>query len=334
MCAAVLSLSSCGDRSSPSGSSPASDARGSSIPPEPELQRSYATDCTFGGRVERCTLRLWVNKANATVADRLTFVMEAGAPTGVAVRWPDTAGLFAETDVLSVEDERTVDPAAPARFVERRVILLEPFLPGDRAVPAMPISYVGGGGASCTITSDPFTISVTSLLHGDAANEPELRDVVEPEPAPKAWWIWPLAGLGVLTLAGLTALVLRRRGRATAEPLTPYGAAMKRLKELEEAAPGDHAQHAAALGDTLRRYVSGVVGIGPRDRTTEELMSELGDAPTINVESVRETLTRLDELSFAGASVGAPEVHELRDRVYKLVMGIQAGYAARAGGDD
>jgi hypothetical protein len=117
------------------------------------------------------------------------------------------------------------------------------------------------------------------------------------------------------------------------EPLTPYGMAMTRLKELENGPPVvDHAGYAAALGDTLRRYIAGVLGMEPKDRTTEELMSEVGSEPSLNIASVRDVLARLDEVSFAGASIGAPEAHELRDRVYKLVMGIQAGYAAQVEG--
>lgn len=326
-----LMLASCGERDASSTSPPPSSS--AATDQQPEIERSYSTDCDFGGRVERCTLRLGVNKANATVADRITLVMEAGAPTGVTVRWPEPTDLFTEADVLSVEDERSVDPAGAARVVERRVILVEPFLPGDRDVPAVSVGFAGVGGALCTINTDPFTITVTSLLADAALDEPELRDVVEPPPARGPWWIWPLAIAGGLTLAGLTAFAIRRRGARKVEPLTPYAEALRRLKELEEAPPVNPAEIAATLGDTLRRYVAGVLNMEPKDRTTEELMSEIGDAPTINVASVQAVLARLDEVSFAGASVATPEVHELRDRVYKLVTGIQAGYAADAGGN-
>lgn len=328
-CVAAASLTSCGKDGPPPAPAEAAS-------PAPEVQRSYSADCELSGERVRCEVRVFVNKGHATVADRIELALEAIAPAGVRVEWPSVGDSIAEMDVLGVEDRRSLGAAPASLGVTRRVVVMEPFLPGERTLAPMEVRFVDAGGASCVVTTEPVKIVVTSLLEGDGhPDEPELRGVIEPGARRTAWWVWPVAGIALLGVAGLGAMAWRRRGTRTAEPLTPYAAAMKRLKELDES-PADAfgGAYTNALGGILKTYIAGAMGVEAKDRTTEELLSEIGDEPTINASSLREVLTRLDQVSFAGASIGAAEAHELKDRVYKLVMGIQAGRtAAEAGGN-
>jgi hypothetical protein len=314
------------------------EGSGTDIPPtaetEPEVQRSYSSVCELGGGSVMCGVRLSVNKVSATVADRIELVMEAAAPSGVRVEWPEIGAALGGLDVLGVE-EASFSPG-DGRVGERRVVLLEAFLPGDRELPRMEVRFVDAGGASCVVATEAVKIAVASLLEGEAGAgaEPALRGVVEPEPEGTPWWVWGAGAVVVLGVAGLTALALRRRGGRAPVALTPYAAAMKRLGELEasgveEATVGSYC---AALGETLRQYLPGALGLPARDRTTEELMAEVGDDATVNTARVREVLTRLDEVSFGGSRSGVAESLELRDAVHKLVMGIQAGRTALATG--
>jgi hypothetical protein len=302
-------------------------------PAGPEVERTYRTTCEVGGRDVVCEVRLTVSKAAATVADRIEMVLEARVPDGVKVEWPKIEKSLGGLDVLGVEDEAPVavgrgDSGAPKRELVRRVVLLEPFLPGEREIPQLEAKFSGAG--ACRIVTEPVRVEVTSLIEGEP-KEPELRGVVEPKPETTAWWVWAAAGAGTVLLAGVVFAALRMGGKKLAPPLTPYGAAMKRLEEIEEEgmlAEGKTSEYGAALGETLRVYVSGAMGLRAGDRTTEQLLVELGSQPSVNIASLQELLGRLDEVSFAGASVSVGEAQELRDRVHKMIVGMQAVRAA------
>ncbi len=295
----------------------------------PEVERTYRTTCEVGGRDVVCEVRLTVSKAAATVADRIEVVLEARVPEGVKVEWPKIETSLGGLDVLGVEDDAPVavgqgDTGAPRRELVRRVVLLEPFLPGPREIPSLEAKFSGAG--ACRIVTEPVKVEVTSLIEGEPT-EPELRGVVEPTPETTAWWVWAAAGAGTVLLAGIVVVALRMGGKKQAPPLTPYGAAMKRLQEIEEGgmlAEGKTSEYGAALGETLRVYVSGSMGLAAADRTTEELLVELGSQPSVNIASLQDLLGRLDEVSFAGAGVSVGEAQELRDRVHKLIVGMQA----------
>src|SRR5688572_22332627 len=146
----------------------------------PEVERTYRTTCEVGGRDVVCEVRLTVSKAVATVADRIEVVLEARVPDGVKVEWPKIEKSLGGLDVLGVEDEAPVavgqgDSGAPKRELVRRVVLLEPFLPGVREIPQLEARFSGAG--ACRIVTEPVKVEVTSLIEGEPT-EPELRGVV------------------------------------------------------------------------------------------------------------------------------------------------------------
>lgn len=303
---------------------------------EPQTQRIYRATCEFGGKPAACEVRMSVSRVTATVADRIEILLEARVPEGVRVEWPEMplAGAF---NVLGGEDTGPVllapEGGGPRRVGVRRAVLLEPFLPGDREIGRMEVGLVSSAGESCVITTEPVKIEVASLIEGEPS-EPGLRGVVEPEPERVAWWVWAVGGASVVALACAFALVLRRRKPREPEALTPYAAAMKRLAELEGSSEtGDVSAYCAVLADTLRVFVAGTMGLPPADRTTEQLIAELGDQPAVNVTSLREVLVRLDEASFGGGAIPVGEAHELRDKVHKLIVGLQAMRTASESGE-
>lgn len=332
-CAAlVLPLSAVAQESAkPAPATPTTPPTAAPDSSAPEVERTYRTTCEFGLKDNTCEVRLTVSKAAATVADRIEVILEARVPEGIKVEWPEIKESLGGLNVLGVENQPSVtlgvgEPESAKRELVRRVVLLEPFLPGEREIPAMEVRFVGAGGAACKITTESVKIQINSLLSGEA-KDPELRGIVEPKPVGTAWWVWAAGGGGVLVLASVAALALSRRRRRPEPPLTAYGTAMKRLEELEESGmlgEGKTSEYCTVLGETLRAFVGATMGLPEADRTTEQLMAELGSQPSVNISALGELLAGLDEASFAGAPIGVGEAQELRDKVHKMVVGMQA----------
>lgn len=299
------------------------------------VEQHHASTCDLGTTDGRCEVRVTLNHAVATVADRIELTLEARAADAVRITWPDATAILNGFTMLATDDHEAILPPADenslaTRKLTRRVIVLEPFLPGEREIGSFPVRFTGVAGASCEIVTEPIRIEITTLLEGEP-QEPELRGMVEPKPEPTAWWIWPAAGGTLLVLAGIGVLAWRSRSVKAPQELSPYAAAVKRMDEIEQTgslAQGRLSEACAEMGDTVRTYIAGAMNLTPGHRTTEQLLADLGDAPSINMGHLSNLLSRLDEAGFAGKTISVAEANELRDGVRKLIVGVQAARAA------
>ncbi len=283
-------------------------------------------------------LRVGIDKEKPTVADRIEMVLEARVDPGVRVEWPrieETLGDFAV--VRRVEEPPAVDARGrTGRTLRSERLVLEPFLPGARTIPALEFTCTRMGAAPTALRTEPITIEVVSVLEVGAANahaDPAvMRGVVDLPGARRvtAWALGAGAGATALALVGAGGW-MRRRLRREAEmpnpgPVEMARSRLRRLKGVDLSAPGAAAEALAELSDILRCYARGRFGLPPVEATTDQFLGALRDAaPSSVVQTVGELAARMDASKFAGRAFGASEARQVLKSLWELVERTSAG---------
>ena len=165
---------------------------------------------------------------------RLTLLVEA--PARSVLGFPEVA---AHLGPFVVENHTALGPTTDAerRELWRHDLILEAEGVGDLTVPALTVTIQGEGAAAADlrqITTDPLTVTVTSLVPPDA-DLTEPRDIAPPVALPRAspaWLPW-LLGVIPLAFAGLALVFWRRRHTRPTAALEPRPAHLLALAELE-----------------------------------------------------------------------------------------------------
>ncbi|MFG0256716.1 MAG: hypothetical protein ACF8GE_02320 [Phycisphaerales bacterium JB043] len=97
------------------------------------------------------------------------------------------------------------------------ILRLEPFLPGDGAIPPLTFRLFSSTDPAYVpdeITSEPINFAVTSVLEGvddfTPAQLPDPPEPLEAEAQPLPAWIWFVAGALTIGALALGAIVMRR----------------------------------------------------------------------------------------------------------------------------
>lgn len=282
-------------------------------------------------------LRLSPERSSLTLAQRLTVRLEVRMPVGWQVTWPTIGAELGAFTVVSVSEPSTSviqsaagqggEAAAGQQTVGvsvKRTLVLEPVDADKHEIPAMEFAFTppsGVIGKAITLRTEPVGITVTSLLEGAAT--------VAPDPG-KGRGIAPIdpgflasARLfvdehrttiiigGAAAVMGVSALwfvaVRRRRDRS----LTPEQAARRRLGRVVVAndSPVEAIGGAMVeLADILREYAAARFNLPQADRTTEELLADLGALQGVPSAELGQMLRQFDQVKFAGATAHAPDV--------------------------
>lgn len=223
---------------------------------------------------------LKVERANISVADRVSVVVEATAPETLEIEFPERAEKLGE---FMVADFRTEQPrlVGDGRVLHRRSYLLEPFLAGSYLIPPLTVRGVGreSGAEDTEIVTDEIAIEVTSVLP-QAEQQPEIKEIAEPLEMPAPWWPW-VAGVAVLAAAIAGLLWWRRRKRlerGQVPPPAPHEVAYAELEKLLALGlleKGEAKLFYLRLSNVLRHYIEDRFGLRAPEQTTEEFLVEL-----------------------------------------------------------
>jgi hypothetical protein len=321
-----------------------SDAAAAPAAPAAALERRFATP---DGRAE---VVMKVDRTDMTVADRVELVLRTTAQQPVQVMWPAVGEKLGDFTVASrIEDSPAAVerlPSGTAMTTEMRVYRLEPFLAGKHTIPALEFAVVGGGSASlrregegekkekdggaasdgtvATLVSDPIEIEVRSLLGSD--EKAELAPARGPLALPDGpgWSGWVVAGIVTLVIgaAAWAVVVMRHRRQPAAEAASPLEQVRARLRQLYQTDLATSADIRAAyteLAELLRRFASSAYGLPAADRTTEELLIALETVPLAPHRQIRELLTHMDEVRFAGADVAVQQARDTLDAASEII---------------
>lgn len=152
-----------------------------------------------------------------------------------------------------------------------------------------------------------------------AADAPDIRSIVPPQPYYLGGGWWWLAAVGVcLALAALAAWMFLRKPKKPAAPaLTPRQLAAQQLRELETRMDAmDARTFGGAVADVLRVYIGAQYHMHPERQTSEEFLASITDSrafSTVEHALLTEFLDGCDLLKFARADA----THEGKRRLLK-----------------
>lgn len=240
-----------------------------------EQSRSVASDVL--------SVSVHVSSTGITVADRLTVLFEARRADGVAPHWPGELRDLAEGAPFGVAEPAGAagDIPAPAPWTvvavrrqtvapghELLALTLEPYLAGDKSIPAL---RFGDGRGS--VQTEPIAVHVASVAGGEtdggavgAARDPlaaieNLGPMLPPTAIDTPLWRRPLAvivGVGAAALLALGlggAWAVRRVVRRSPTPDAVFRRAMHQIRERAGAPDADPALAVEQTLGALRTYL-------------------------------------------------------------------------------
>jgi hypothetical protein len=223
------------------------------------------------------------------VGQPVSLTIDVTAERGTIVEMPafaEEVGAFERVTVKTPPDI----PEGPRRRW-RHVHTLTTYEPGAHDLPAVDVRYTAlGASAVETVTIDPVTVTVSSVLGPDEAQAvPALHDALD-VPLPRPWGIWlAVSGVAyVVLVAAILAVILLvlRRGRAPATPPVPIHVwalhELERLAGLDLLDRGETALYYERLSTIVRWYVERRYDIMANERTTDEFLRDAQGHPALD----------------------------------------------------
>jgi hypothetical protein len=192
-------------------------------------------------------------------------------------------------------------------LIHAKSYTLEPFLPGDYAIPPLEISFEDQWGVySFSLISEEIAVEVVSVLPPQLG-EQDIEEIWGPISLQGRLIIWlGIAGLIMAALV-LGLLYIGRRipvFRSEATALNPWDTARKELdrlltKKLIE--QGRYREFYDAISDLTRRYVERRFSIRALEQTSEEFLQQVRKTIALSKYSslLDEFLSRCDLVKFA-----------------------------------
>jgi hypothetical protein len=246
-------------------------------PADNGIHKSYSRGplvCTVG-----------IDKSEMTIADRLNLTITIIVDENYEVELPSAGEKLAQFGIVDYHTSAFELTDDHKKKISRSYVL-EPFLSGDYAIPAMTVGFWKNddqGKDKHTLETEEIKIYVKSLLP-ENFKDMKLHDIRPPVELPGAipLWMW-LAGIGGLAVIGaITFLVVlkRRKQRHIIEEksLSPHEQAYIELERLilqNLIEKGEIKLFYFEITNILRRYIENRFGINAPEQTTEEFLEGL-----------------------------------------------------------
>ena len=244
-----------------------------------ESSPTFAIEKKYNSDSVELTLRVSANEV--TASDPVVVELEAISPENEEIDFPEFEEKLGEFQIV---DSRR---AAPRLVDEGRVLVmqsieLEPFLPGNYAIPPLKIEH-GSGEADEreALETEEVTIKVVSVLP-ESESDPDIKEIAPPFELPGTPpWVYVAIALAVLAVAAGILYFWKRRRRSKEEaspPIPPHERAYEALEQLlrdDLLAKGKVKTFYLRLSNILRHYIEDRFGLQAPERTTEEFLVDL-----------------------------------------------------------
>lgn len=154
-----------------------------------------------------------------------------------------------------------------------------------------------------------------------------LHDIRPPVPIGNGltWLWWTLGGVAAAVLVALSLWQWWRhrkvKGEPKEEPVSPYGAALRQLRDVWERIE-EPKVFCTALSDIVRHYLQGQFQLRAPERTTEEFLPELTGTAALTEnqkERLHHFLSQCDLVKFAGYRPSMEELTALYNTAGELI---------------
>ena len=263
------------------------------------VEKSYDAD--------KLAVKLRLSATEITASDRILLEIEAVAPEGEPVTFPEFDDKLGEFHVANIRR------SSPRLVDEGQVIVvasyeLEPFLPGEYAIPPLEIGHTTQGADATAITTEAIPITVISVVPETEA-DPDINDIAPPVDLPgRSLWVYVAIAFGILALAAGAYYLWRRRRKQVEEvapTIPPHEHAYAELEKLlreDLLAKGEVKLFYLRLSNILRHYIEDRFGLDAPESTTEEFLEDLRAGTDFTSEQkalLRRFLEHCDLVKFA-----------------------------------
>lgn len=254
-----------------------------------------------------------------TVGDRFTVTYTVSCANSAKVAGPlsEPLGPFAITgQALKTRAHQGYNDHVYA-------LTLAGFKPGETAVP--PLRFlVQNGDRTDTLTGDPVTVAIASVLSPKAE---DINEIKPPFPFPNYWLLLVPAAAVLLAVAAYLAWVLFRKLQRVREqartPLSPWDEALAALAGLpvqQWLADGRVQQYYYSLSEILKRYIERRYEFNAAEQTSTEIIAEMKRLKTPFREEFVGFIRRADLVKYAKYRPTAEELPEAIEAVRGMII--------------
>ncbi len=261
------------------------------------------------------TVIMEISDEKISLAQVTVLSIQVSAPEDYTVFFPEydqSMGDFTITETTPGSKELT---DKGLQFAQTWT--LSPFLPGDYTIPPLPIRIRHNHDKQPeeVITLPGRTVSVSSLLDPDE-QEPQLSDILPPQPVPLPGYYYIAAVLAGTVFLGLIIFFFKKFFPGTSKKDTAaHINALRQIDLLLAQTPPeeDFALFFSRLSLILRHYIEARFLLKAAEQTTEEFLFSLYRSSLFTQEQkemLENFLTRSDLIKFAMANSGTVEAKQ------------------------
>lgn len=269
-----------------------------------------------------------VDRTSLTVAERVDLRLEAVSGIGATVTMPKIEQTLGGFTVVSSQGEEVI---RGGQRVSRLHVVLEPFLAGEKAIPALDVQ-AKEGSAVLSLKTEPVPVTVTPVAEADATAQTPLEParapvalVVAVKPNPKKHALMWFGGILAVAACGmLVGIVQVRRARHSLDAVAVVRRRLDAIRTvLKEGEDRRDAERAASdLHRALTKYLAAAWGIHSETQTLPMLAPALQVHPSLGAEARSHLiglLTDMEQTRFAPDAASVPGVQRLVDRTAEFV---------------
>ncbi|GJQ60798.1 MAG: hypothetical protein SCALA701_35990 [Candidatus Scalindua sp.] len=285
-------------------------------------------DALYGTPEPPVKVNASVDKAKATIGERIKYSVTADSPEGTNILFPEMREELAGFDVI--DSGTQLLSRKEGRVIEERWFLLETFKPGSYIIPAVTIHFKLKEAQEEGETSTPeIYIAIASTLDEKSS---DIRDIKPPVFLRKDYdrlYILLAAIFGILALIGIPLFIFYRKKRGKAAPLPPPLSAheiaykeLERLRSLDLNANGQTKEYYYHLSNIVRHYIENRFQLMAPERTTEEFLTEMTTSNKLDEthkELIENFLEHSDLVKFAAYAPQDQEIESSYSSAKRLV---------------
>lgn len=250
-------------------------------------------------------------KGQISPVDRLEAELTVESPESQVIQLPLFSGVTFGDFTLIEQDK--ISRARTGNIITKTSWIIEPYNPGEYALPELVISATDQDGGV-----EPFTLNLPTVQVLDLETADRDFDILPPRPsATHNTWLTPLlTGTGVATALALLILYIKRHKRPCIP--SPKQRARTRLAELQ----GGSKEKTESLSVLIRQFLDENFNLRTLEKTYAEYEPFLKKHPYLHRnETLLTILKTCDRSNYSGTPLSAEALDGLIQQTHEFIEG-------------